>query len=847
MNVTRTNSEEYDSIQLCSMSELLEIYYQMLKSEMSVIVKDIKLNSFDGKLQDKYSSLLVDFSKKHEITPFSQSLAELLTLLEWKNERNNPQVEDSAVYNSLLQLERVAKYTSSWELFEKECTGPLIDISTFEMNMLEQNLSMYLIDLLRGNPTQPLFFPLKDFQKSEVIIKWRILEKIATINITPRKTIYKQKLTDELTKRIQNEVRNWLQKEFQSLKLTGKNTALKDVESLTKIIKELRSQVTICIDVVSAEGTLFEAASCSYLDCVSKTINEELRPVCLKIMKAMDIYQEYHKTFHVNLRDSCVLSHALYRQLKSLVYCLHIENKTSENMDFKNYSSIFMKLFMNLLHVMKSECHHRIKRAVDESKDFYNKEEGILSSSVIVLNCFCTVIDEWKHMEISDEDLQIAFLIKIVDIICDGAKIYAESLDDRLEKILQVKELEFVKMSQVYNKAVILANSVDHVREFLKELSIKMQWEESLSLLNDALDCTMKKQVLRILNLVHQSMDIHLDHVIMKMLDDMSDNLVSVCEKQLSSWMNSPSSGQAYERIQIYLNEYLENLKETIRDNLFPKFLSLLWSAVLNYAQKRFLEGEPPEYAESLKKDIEYFREYFLYIGMLESDSYKAVWQQIMSLIDLNSKSTVDLQLDYYTHIAESLVSPVEYLGHIAFQAGYKITGQDTIDLYINVQKGQRLPARSFEMSELHVKLALCPSSMFPNHVPLKTAIVTEDLDNPVFNELFQFSKLPTKVLSVKGAVVQVHVLNQDSSYSAEAVLLLKQVQNMSGFTSLEFLPVYLMPLKKFEMSEISFQVLESRSRWDKSAKHFINSRMKTKGQQKTLLSCIPGKNSCFL
>ncbi|GFQ92875.1 hypothetical protein TNCT_182621 [Trichonephila clavata] len=35
---------------------------------------------------------------------------------------------------------------------------------------------------------------------------------------------------------------------------------------------------------------------------------------------------------------------------------------------------------------------------------------------------FNKVIYEWKHLEIEDEDLQVAFLIKVTDIVCDGAK-----------------------------------------------------------------------------------------------------------------------------------------------------------------------------------------------------------------------------------------------------------------------------------------------------------------------------------------------------------------------------------------------------------------------------------------
>ncbi|KAF8782102.1 hypothetical protein HNY73_012430 [Argiope bruennichi] len=395
------DGEEYDSIQLQSLSEVTEIYYQLLKKEMESSAAETKRkNSFNGTLQEEAANHLTEFAEKNQITFFSQALAELLTLLEWHNEQKTPEMQESAIYNSLLRVEKAANNTSTWELCGQDCNGPLISVSTYEI-----------------------------------------------IEIVP-----------------------------QSWKL-------------------------------------------------------------------------------------------------------------------EDYNSMFVKFFMNLLQVLKLECHSRIKRAVEAE----------------------------------------------MKIVCDGAKIYAEVLDERLTKETQ---------------------------------------------------------------------------------------------------------------------------------------------------------------------------------NSLKSEVYKKV-------------------------------SPVEYLGHIAFQAGYKQMTDDTVDLYINVQKGQRLPARKFEMNELYVKLTLCPSSLFPNQVPLKSTSVTEDLDNPFFNQFFQFSNLPLDVLNMKGSVVQVLVVNQDKSFSAEAVLLLKLVQNMRGFTSLEFLPVYLMPLKKFDMSQISYQVLETRSRWDKNAKLFINSRNKIGKSPKTLLSCLPGKNTC--
>ncbi|KAG8200746.1 hypothetical protein JTE90_022350 [Oedothorax gibbosus] len=845
------DEEDFEELQLQSLSEVIEIYYQLFKKEMEISSAETKgKNGYDGSLLDESAVNMAEFAGKNNVSAFSQTLAELLTMLEWQYEKKLPEIQDSAIYNALLRVEKAAKNTSSWELYGKEDDGLLIALTSFEVNMLEQTISMYLTDALDKSTSQTLFFPLTDFYKSDTLVKWRILEKMASMKITPEQTIYKHKLTDCISRRIQVEAGKWLTKEFQKLKLSGKSSVLKDAETLTKILKDFESQMMVAIDVTTTAGAVFrEAYSCGYFDCLSKAMDEKIHPVCLQIMQSMDTYQEYHKSFHVNLRDSCALSYSLYIQIKKLVDLLKSNFKNPQTFKLEECSSMFVKCFMNLLQVIKLECHNRIKRAVEtEEKDSVHTEEKILSSSVIVLNCFCTVIDEWKHIEIEDEDLKTAFLIKISDSICDGAKIYAEALDNRIPKNSDdvLKDFEFTK------KICTLSNSVEHVRRYLEDLPRQMLWKESLSKssqdeqeLPDEDSSGYSDQVLRILDLVHKSMDSHLRGISLAMMKMVVASIQTQCEKLLSSWIQSVNPNQTFDKFFHCFNEYLESIHDSLKEALFPQFLSQLWLSILMYIQKEFQEGLPPEHAKSLKQNISELMDYLVYIKMEESETHRPLLQQMVSILDLNSKTTVDLQLEYFSQVAESIVSPVEYLGHIAFQAGYKVIDEDLIDLYINIQKGQRIPARKCEMNELYVKLQLFPGSMFPNQIALKSTPATEDLDNPIFNQFFQFSNLPLEVLSVKGAVIQVLVLNETKSFSGEAVLLLNQVQNMSGFSSLEFLPVYLMALRKFDMSQISYQVLENRSKWDKNAKTFINSRKKLVKNQKKFLTCIPGKLSC--
>ncbi|GIY89900.1 hypothetical protein CDAR_405901 [Caerostris darwini] len=656
------DGDEYDSIQLQSLSEVAEIYYQLLKKAMESSAEETKSkSSFDGSLQEQTANELTQFAERNQIIFFSQTLAELITLLEWQNEKKKPEVQESAIYNSLLRVEKAANNTSTWELCGQDLDGPLISISNFEMNMLEQTVSMYLVDILDKDRSQTLFFPLDEVFESDILVKWRILEKIASIKITPHQTIYKHKLTECIRERIQSEVSDWLDKEFSELKITGKTTILKDSEIMTKILKEFRTHLDVAIDVTSVENSLFKETSCCYFDCVSKVLDDKLHPVCLQIMKWMDAYQEYHRTFHVNLRDSCALSHALYLQVKKLVHCLRLRKKAPQSWKLEDYSSMFVKFFMNLLQVMKSECHNRIKRAVQAEKDAFHTEEKILSSTVIVLNCFCTVIDEWKHLEIEDEDMQVAFLIKIADIVCDGAKIFAEALEERLTN--ENKNDKTPTTVGIIKKTCILANSVEHVREYLDDLSHQMQWKESLDKLKgESEDTGFSDQVLRILNLIHQSMNSQLKSITAKCLKLAADNLQSCCEKNLATWLQAPNPQQAYDRFMCYFNEHVESVSESLKEHLFPKFLSLLWSSILMYIQKEFQEGQPPEYSKTIKENIQNLMEFFSYIKMEDSETYKPILREIMSVIDLNSKSTVDLQLDYYSQVAESIVSSILHI-----------------------------------------------------------------------------------------------------------------------------------------------------------------------------------------
>ncbi|GBO28164.1 hypothetical protein AVEN_36836-1, partial [Araneus ventricosus] len=76
---------------------------------------------------------MIQLNSLSEVTEIiSSEKNELLTLLEWHNENKTPVMQESAIYNALLRVEKAANNTSTWELCGQDCDGPLISVSTYE-------------------------------------------------------------------------------------------------------------------------------------------------------------------------------------------------------------------------------------------------------------------------------------------------------------------------------------------------------------------------------------------------------------------------------------------------------------------------------------------------------------------------------------------------------------------------------------------------------------------------------------------------------------------------------------------------------------------------------------------
>lgn len=840
--------DSFDSIQLISFGEMVEEYYQITKvmfQNAAALNKNNK--NFDTFLCPDDEITRTEFLSKCLVFPVSEALVDLMVCLECYNNKTHPSLSHKIVYEYILRLESALKNSSAWEIVcpedDEHPTGPAISITGFEMCLLEEAVPRYVELTLNENKEEIMFFPLTSERMENVTEKWRIMEKLATMKITTQNTTYKEKLAESIKKKLQIELSYWLTKKLQKVKGTGKNSVLKDMQALKNLLHDLTDHVIVAADVTGADGLLFSGPQCHYFDTVAETLERKLYPVIEQTTENLDSYHNSHKSFHVNLRESSMLCHSFYIALKNLVQQLVDQVKRQSSFEkMRNFHGLFGNAFVHLLHVLKSECHARITRTVlQEDQDDVHEDRKIFTSTVIVLNCICTVLEEWRNLEIDDAELRIAFLVKITDTICDGAKIFAEAMHQRVGNMnIQVKDPKCLR------QICIVINSIEHVRTYLHPLPNMMKWEDVLPNIEEPENVpAVREQIHGLLSHILESMDSAMKSIISRIIQVLVTHIRNHCEKFVNPWVqNNTSSSHSVAKLLSSLYDHLSVIHDVIRESIFKELLCTLWLSFLNYINEKFQEGQRAEYARNIKQNTEELHEYFLHLEMKENSETKHLLQDILESLNLNSKSTVELQLDYYGQLADLLISPVEYLGHLAFQAGYKKTQRGAVDVLVKVQKGQKIPVRKYDIDHLTVTVELCPNSIFPAQHAVKTQPVLEQLDNPVFNQMFEFTQLHESVLTIKGAVIQLRVQNQDSSFCAESVLNLNQVQNMSSVISMDFLPVYLMPLRTFDRSQPSFQVLESRGKWDRRAKSFVSKRLKVTKSRRVFKNCVPGRTS---
>ncbi|XP_076363815.1 BAI1-associated protein 3-like isoform X2 [Tachypleus tridentatus] len=827
----------------------LEDYYLILK-EMHSYSAQTKQDSefYDGVLPKESQIALQIFSVQNQVVHTTQDLLNLLVFMERNAEKRSPPVADDVILQCFTTLSR--NINTSWELVS--CSGGsstnMCLFTDFELALFDRITASFIrYYLCENKDLDSYFFALTPTRVRFLQEKLSLLDQIPSLGASTWTPSYKLRLNEHLEFRVQLDVDVWISEHLLNTENTDKDAILHEMAHFTNVITELASHCSV--DNVLYQLP-FESWGFNYNETVALAVDTKLYPFCSRAMEKMQHYQTRYKRFHVNIRDSCSVSIAFYSALRMLISTLEHSLKSRKisqcstvssrslqlplrELKLLEYRNWFGECFLNLLYVYKCECYQRVNRAVDFDPKMTEVAPGVdfSTSAVYVLNCFERTLSEWRELNIENNEIQTAFLIKLTDVICDGSKLYAEKMEEQAKYTCSNQNvLPFI----VPRQFCLCLNNLDHVWEYMQNLPRRMKWEEATDMVATSSGISvMKTHTMNILHKLYQSADQQVSGIrerVLEILLEMIGKHISAC---LGGWLKPQQQCKDADKLLAYLDKNLRILHHHLKPNMFTLILNKVWVSILREVIDGFRNGMKPEYAQMIYQHLQVVREYFLSLGLHDCNLNNLLIEELMRTLRYHSMSTIDLQLEYYNELASQMKTPggLGYIGHLAFRAGYKSSAENHIDLIVKVLNAQSLPGLDRSgLSDPFVIVGLRPCAMFPGFQPQRTHVRYQTVD-PVYNETFEFPNIPAVVLTMKGAVLHLMVVDRDTitsnDFAGEVFLNFSDVRDLSKFLSIDFLPVHMLALKRFVNTQYSYQVLQQRASWDKIAKSFVQMREK--------------------
>lgn len=834
----KQNYERYDS-DLYSLEDYFKIMRDLIK--YSVSQQNEENIYFNGALLPESEKAFELFTKQQQIPSLTEKLIRLLAILDWNSEYKSTRIFDDAILKAFDDLDASMLSRSSWELVNDDNFQTLI-FNPRELTLLDRIASAYVKSYCQDEKQLTCcLFPLDSPSFLCLTAKLKILERLSSLDTGHEAMEFRKVLVNQLEMRLQKDVHKWIDNNMKTFNDGGRDTVLQDMTDLTMLLVNITKH---CSYNQLISELPFTKWGFGYQKHLAVSIDEKLHNICRDIMRQMDHYQNRYKDYHVNIKDSSALCHTYYITLKKLVQTL-TRNITSDQqtdcqppkLQLSDFHNWFNNSFLHLLQTFRSECYLRTTRAVElDTRSTLMSEEGgghFSNSSVYVLSCFAEILTEWRQLGLEHKELHFAFLIKLTDVICDATKLYSEMMEQKASTYCKNTTGQFIVPMQVCTSI----NNIDHVWDYVKVLPNKMTWEEIES------DDDIKTQTLDVLYKLLNSTERQVADIKEKILNSVLDYIYISAKKEIQNWTKVFNQSKDENKLIAYIDKNLCIIYQNTRNNICSIILPKLWNFVLTETANGFQDGMKPEYAKVITKNLNAVREYLISLDMEESSS-KNKYEELTRYLKLNSSSSIELQLDYYHELACKVKTPLEYMGHLAFRAGYKDITKGTINIIVKILSAQNLPKQDYSgLCDPFVVIELCPQAMFPGFKMQRTRIIYQTLD-PVWDENFVFANLPSSILTIKGAVLHFRVMDKDtvtSEFTGEFFVRLETLPDMSRLTSIDFLPVQMIPLKNYTNDQNTFRIIEKRSSWDKHSKLFMQTRVKflREDTQKKATCCI--------
>ncbi|CAH1800525.1 unnamed protein product, partial [Owenia fusiformis] len=836
LKLSLAHKQEMDQID-CAESEQcsIEDYYHIVK-QMYIHVSKSLNNDKDvlPRLNQVSQRILDQFASQNHLSKFSQTLVNLSVMLEWTTNSERGIITDDIIKESSMNMEVEWLRT---QLDDSDAPQRVILTDT-ELVMFDAAATGYIHHLIKDLNDIPSLFPPDVQHLDEFKNKLSMIVNLLNLQLWTTKETLRKDLSSLIVERLQTDVRTWTENQLTYVEVSMKDTVIPETAALIEVI----DMVTIAITPAMPYVQFFNRLGIDYYRVVSFGIESKMSKRVQELMLKMDQYQMRYQKYPPNITESSKVSLRLYFTLRKLFQVVkdNINERDLFRLSLAKFHSWFTESLVFWLSTFKTEAVRRMEKALEIDRDVVQVTSLVKysNSSVDVLSSFAKITSEWKAIDFPDPDNQVMGVTKITDTICDGARLYADKIGCILERNGYYTMNEKSQATfDVTDQLCITLNNIEHVRQYIDELPNLLEWEKVVAAMStkhedEAVGEQSMRTLAKLQNTAHDDVKMKSSVLLQKITDRMS---VDIRKYTLLFTRGQPLKKSSIDPILDYLESNLHILYEKLMCCYYPKMLEHLWNVVLTAVHDTLQNGRRPEYYVEIENKMVMLKAYFCRASCIDISMSTYLYDNLDHRLNLNSKSSEELEQEYWAKICDSMSTPLDYLGHLAVKIGYKKETDTSISLYVKVMNAKSLPGLNRAgLSDPFVTVDLCPKTKFPHCKQERTKTVEKNL-NPEFYEKFVYDNIPIGVLDEKGAVLVFSIWDRQAFFPdrfiGEVILQLSHAQPMMTQEMLD-VTVVMMPVKRPREPHGPFQVLRSRTTFDKDVKTFVQQRSRVMRHQ---------------
>ncbi|XP_076453401.1 protein unc-13 homolog D-like isoform X2 [Babylonia areolata] len=789
------------------------------------------------------------FAVVNGVSRLSQTIMELTVQVELAR------VEEGGVSSAVLH-KAVERVQMTWAGQHGSGLSSLhgLPLSDAEICLYRTTARAFISHLLAQLDTMHPLFPPSTDTFATLKQRFSIVQHLVELDVWEGTSCPKADLSASLLVKLQADIAGWVEEQLRAAEEEGvggegcevKDAVLPKVKAVVGVLNSLTSHCTR----LGVVHHFFLGLDVPYYRTVAFDTERRVGAVVRGLMMEMDRYQSRYHSFPVNIQYSSRLALSLFFALRSYLHTVrhNLSERDMFRLTMGRYQDWFQESLVFWLQTFRTECLARMEKALEIDTDLVVATSLVKfsNSSVDVLSCFAKITEEWRAIDFEDADSAVMGVTKITDLICDGARLYADKVHTILEGncYYDADQTHF----DVTERLCITLNNIEHVRQYLNELPSLLDWKAVVRRLADRHESRRvgKAAIATLRRLVGSA---HADILLKSslLLREIAERMkVELQQSMVEFLVTRPERFNSTDRCVGYLDNNLRTLHGRLTCSIYPCMLRELWDVVLTVFSSTLLTGKRPEYYEHMKSHLRCLASFFTSCGLDEEGETNPLLTELRARIDLNSLPSDRLMLDYYACLTSSVATPVDYLGHLAVKTAYVQETRGNVTLYVKVIRGSDLPGMDRSgLSDPYVTITLHPRCLFNQHKPQRTRVMGQTLQ-PVFNTTFQFPNVAQQYVQMRGAVMALTVYDHDrlkwDDLAGEVLLPLSSFHPLtplsSSSSSLDDMPVVMMPLKNPpSRPPPSFTVLSERQSWDGLSKTFVKERSRlmksgTHGQQ---------------